>query len=93
MAGRTALFPPLGRDGGKPLLYLMTAGAVGDASAWAGAMRQAGQRLCRVPVAVSSLPQDLHVEVVVMGALGCWFRALLTMRGRDLTGRAAFSAP
>lgn len=32
MAGRTALFPPLGRDGGKPLMYLMTAGAVGDAS-------------------------------------------------------------
>ena len=32
MAGRTALFPPLGREGGKPLLYLMTAGAVGDPS-------------------------------------------------------------
>ncbi|MBR0680211.1 acetate--CoA ligase family protein [Roseomonas eburnea] len=32
MAGRTALFPPLAREGGKPLLYLMTAGAVGDAS-------------------------------------------------------------
>jgi acyl-CoA synthetase (NDP forming) len=32
MVGRTALFPPLGRAGGKPLLYLMTAGAVGDAS-------------------------------------------------------------
>ena len=32
MAGRTALFPPLARQGGKPLLYLMTAGAVGDAS-------------------------------------------------------------
>lgn len=32
MAGRTALFPPLARDGGKPLLYIMTAGAVGDAS-------------------------------------------------------------
>lgn len=32
MAGRTALFPLLAREGGKPLLYLMTAGAVGDAS-------------------------------------------------------------
>ncbi|NMJ43555.1 acetate--CoA ligase family protein [Roseomonas sp. JC162] len=32
MAGRTTLFPPLAREGGKPLLYLMTAGAVGDAS-------------------------------------------------------------
>ncbi|MBB5690199.1 acetate--CoA ligase family protein [Roseomonas alkaliterrae] len=32
MAGRTALFPPLAREGGKPLLYVMTAGAVGDAS-------------------------------------------------------------
>lgn len=32
MMGRTALFPPLAREGGKPLLYLMTAGAVGDAS-------------------------------------------------------------
>lgn len=32
MAGRTALFPPLAREGAKPLLYVMTAGAVGDAS-------------------------------------------------------------
>ncbi|MBR0649038.1 CoA-binding protein, partial [Roseomonas terrae] len=32
MAGRTRLFPPLVQSGGKPLLYLMTAGAVGDAS-------------------------------------------------------------
>lgn len=32
MAGRTKLFAPLAQEGGKPLLYLMTAGAVGDSS-------------------------------------------------------------
>ncbi len=32
MAGRAALLPPLARAGGKPLLYVMSAGAVGDAS-------------------------------------------------------------
>jgi acetyl-CoA synthetase (ADP-forming) len=32
MAGRAALLPPLAREGGKPLLYVMSAGAVGDAA-------------------------------------------------------------
>ncbi len=32
MAGRAALLPPLARDGGKPLFYVMSAGAVGDVS-------------------------------------------------------------
>lgn len=32
MAGRAALLPALARAGGKPLLYVMSAGAVGDAS-------------------------------------------------------------
>lgn len=32
MAGRAGLMPSLAREGGKPLLYVMTAGAVGDTS-------------------------------------------------------------
>ncbi len=32
MAARAALLPPLSREGGRPLLYVMTAGEVGDAA-------------------------------------------------------------
>ena len=32
MAGRAAMLPPLCREGGRPLLYVMTAGDVGDAA-------------------------------------------------------------
>jgi acetyl-CoA synthetase (ADP-forming) len=39
MAGRAALLPPLARDGGRPLVYVMSAGAVGDAAR--AAMRDA----------------------------------------------------
>ncbi|MBV1799965.1 acetate--CoA ligase family protein [Siccirubricoccus sp. G192] len=40
MAGRAALLPPLCQEGGKPLLYVMTAGTVGDAAR--ERMRQVG---------------------------------------------------
>ncbi|MCW3473298.1 acetate--CoA ligase family protein [Limobrevibacterium gyesilva] len=32
MAGYAALLPPVAREGGKPILYVMTAGSVGDAA-------------------------------------------------------------